>query len=56
MHGSELMEFINDYLVLKNEMRWIGTFIKLGSKCLVVLNENVHDWLIPFHGFYVGFR
>jgi len=49
-------EYVDDFLVLENEMKWIGTFIKVERGYIVVLEENVHDWLIPFHDFFIGFR
>ena len=50
------MDIIDDFVVCNNEMAWIGIWIGLGRKYIVILNEYVHRWLIPFYGFFIGFR
>lgn len=50
------MEFINDFLINSDNTKWIGIWIKYKSKYLIILNENVHDWLISFYDFYIGFK
>jgi len=52
------MEIVDDFLVKENEMEWIGIFIKISrkNKWLIILHKNIHEWLIPFHDYYIGFR
>ena len=50
------MKFIDDFLIDAKETRWIGIWIKYKNKYLVILDENVHNWLKSFYGFYIGFK
>lgn len=51
---SEEMIVKNDFLIGGNEARWIGVWIKIARKWIAILNENVHDWLIPFEDIFLG--
>jgi len=52
------LEIVDDFLIKKNEMEWIGVFVKMPrkKKWLVILNKNVHEWLVPFYDVFIGFR
>jgi len=51
------LEIIDDFLVEDNRTKWIGVFIKFNKKYLVILNENVHNWLKELdNNCYIGFR
>ena len=51
-----MLQVIDDYLVEENEMKWIGICMKTTKGWIYILHENVHEWLIPFHKFFIGFR
>jgi len=44
----------NDFVADGDEAYWIGVWIKVGFKWIAILNEPVHDWLIPFEDLWLG--